>query len=225
MEGIHLAPANEGCASGPRGVSSVDLRRLCPLLVFALLIWLVLAAASNAAAAQASPFRGNAACNLLDYASTVAPEVLNGQPGSLLQGPGYCQIGRCWAQVTDPNDPEQTICHYARGALLDVKIHATAGQARKAVRRDIARGYKREKLAGSDLAGFIVSSEGAAVVMAVDNTAVLFSFGASSDDDPNPTWTGASQLIHAAARDIAKGLGRSGCPEVPRRCPGSVTSP
>ena len=86
--------------------------------------------------------------------------MLNGQPGSLVAGPGYCQIGTCWQQITDPENPEQTICAYARGALLDVKTHATAKQARKAVRRELAHGYRRERLAGPDLAGFIDSSKG-----------------------------------------------------------------
>ena len=68
---------------GPKAVSSVDLRRLCQLLVLAALTWLALAAAGNAAAARATQFRGNAACNLLDYAG-MAQRCSTGNRGASL---------------------------------------------------------------------------------------------------------------------------------------------
>jgi hypothetical protein len=116
-----------------------------------------------------------------------------------------CVDGVCVEHVTEEG---QTRCHYARGATLTLACERSVKAARAAVSKQLHKGYKRIQV-GADLAGIVYSSKIAAVIMAFHKNVILFNMGASSDDNPNPTWPGVKQDVITGARNLTKYLRRS----------------
>jgi hypothetical protein len=133
-------------------------------------------------------------------------------------GPNGWSIGQCWVEAKDPEDPNQTICHYARGASVVLVRQATARQARSFVGREIHRGYRRLKVVGADLAAIASTVGKGAVILAVGRMVAIFTLGASSDDIPNPTFNDLGLWLKHGAWKIAEGLSRPGCPAHPVAC-------
>lgn len=133
-------------------------------------------------------------------------------------GPNGWSIGQCWIEAKDPEDPNQTICHYARGASLVLVRNATAKQARGFVGRELHRGYRRLKVPVADLAAIASNAGAGAVILAVGRMVATFTLGASSDDNPNPTFNDLGIWLKHGAKKIAEGLSRPGCPRRPSAC-------
>ena len=156
---------------------------------------LILAALALASSPQTAHARGSP-CLLLHQTKTADAAIPRGQINVMFS---TCDLGHCLQEYTDASG--QTRCAYAHGATTTDRC----GDARAVVRRDLRRGYHSINV-GADLAGIRSSPEITAISMAVGRTFVSFSMGASSDDNPHPTWPAAKQLVIRGARNLAKYL-------------------
>jgi hypothetical protein len=170
--------------------------------------------------AHASGGLGASACNLLTDAG--APELVGGDagyPASTQSVLNACFVRACWQTYTDPDTGAQK-CHDGRAATLTLGRTKTLKQALSFVHRGLQQGYRTVKVKGADLAGYVGSSKGGGLLMAVGRTTVLFGLGDYSDNDPNPQWGyDPRQLMLPEARRIARDLHRPGCPSHPGKCP------
>jgi hypothetical protein len=199
-------------------MSSARLRRVAVSPVAALLVSLPLAAGTGAQAVRGASLSA-AACQLVG-GTLVFVETAPGTAAPKPIGNG-CILGECWQRVSDPNNPEQQICHYARAALITLGRKATAKQARAVVLRQIRRGLRRVNV-GADVAGIGPISRpmetGTVVEMAVGRTVALFTLGASSDDDPSPAFPNVEQLAVRYSKQSIVFYLRRGCPAKVARC-------
>ena len=190
---------------------------LCIAAAVTVLFWAVPSIASAESGAQASGSLTDSACNLLGYAGALGL-VSGGQPGSLQTVVDGCAAISCWETYTDPDTGSER-CHYGRGATLALGHARSAKRADKLIRRSIGTGYRPVKV-GADLAGIVVGPKGGGVVLAVGRSTALFALGATSDDNPDPTWGyDATGVLKGAARRIVRGLKRPGCPVDAGKCP------
>ena len=195
----------------------VRLPRFAALLIGALLASLALVPAANSAPRAHASSLGGAACNLLSH-SQVSLVVFQSPPYTVQPfGPNGCQEGQCWQHITDPNNPEQTICHYARGAFIVLARHPTQKSAMKVVRGYLRKGLRRINL-GADLAGYASGANTGLVVLSVGRTVATFTLGASSDDDPNPTFDNLYDPLTTGAAGVAQALHHRGCPQHAPAC-------
>jgi hypothetical protein len=186
----------------------------------ALLAALAPSLASGAGTAPPNSNLGKSACNLLTYAGTLTV-VGQGHPVQVQSFLNACVVASCWQTYADPDTGAQK-CHYGLGATLTLSRAKTTASALKFVHREIGKGYRRVKVKGADLAGIVSNPKGAGIVMAVGRTTALFALGATSDDNPNPIFSeDPTHITIAIVRDIAKELGRPGCPVHPGKCPSS----
>jgi hypothetical protein len=197
---------------------SQGIRRRRTIFLTGLIACLLLALLDGAGTASASAGLQGAADNLLG--DTAVAEVVFQHPPYTGEpfGPNGWSIGQCWIETKDPNDPNQTICHYGRGASVVLVRQATAKQARSFVGREIHRGYRRLRIAKGVLAGIASTSGEGAAILAVGRTVAIFTLGASSDDMPNPSFNDLELWLKHGAKKIAQGLSRPGCPAHPVAC-------
>ena len=175
-------------------------------------------APSLATGAGTPSLLSQSACNLLGHSGVSDLVGAGGHPTSVTEFANACFMVSCWGTSVDANGEEK--CDYGRGATLALVRQKSETRALKVIRRDIRRGYPKVKIKGADLAGIASDAKGAGIVMAVGRTAAFFSLGASSDTNPSPTWgSDPAPDAKGIARDIARGLGRPGCPAHPGKCP------
>jgi len=158
-------------------------------------VGLVVTAAGTAHATSTA----NKACALLIASKT--PGVPENAPDEEILN--ACTHGKCLTHYTDSDG--QTRCAYSLGAFLKLQCASTARQARAFVHGQLRKGYRRVNV-GADIAGITSSSEGAGVVLAVRRAIVLFTEGASSDDNPHPVFAGARQHVIKGAQNLVPGL-------------------
>jgi hypothetical protein len=89
--------------------------------------------------------------------------------------------------------------------FLKLQCARTARAARAFVHGQLRNGYRRVNV-GADIAGIVSSSEGAGVVLAVRQAIVVFTEGASSDDNPHPVFPGARQHVIKGVQNLVPGL-------------------
>jgi hypothetical protein len=114
-----------------------------------------------------------------------------------------CTHGKCLTHYTDSDGQKR--CAYALGAFLKLQCASTARAARAFVHGQLRKGYRRVSV-GADIAGIVSSSQGAGVILAVRQAIVVFTEGASSDDNPHPVFPGARQHVIQGARSLVPGL-------------------
>lgn len=185
------------CAVAVRG--STGRRRPIVSLVALLLAAGVLAFGTEAGTAHA--VAGPNPCTLLIVSGT--PGVPPGPDEPILNS---CVDGHCFSKYTDSSG--QTKCAYARGAFVKVQCAGTARQARAFVGTQLRRGYRRVKV-GADIAGIVASPKGAGVVLAVGRAIVLFTEGASSDENQHPVFPGVRRDVIKGARKMTPVLRNS----------------
>jgi hypothetical protein len=150
------------------------------------------------ASVPASVHAADSPCLLLHQTKTADIAIPRGSINEMFS---TCQLGYCLQHYTDADGQKK--CALAHGATTTFKC----GKARAMVRRELRRGYRRINV-GADLAGIASNAGGTAVLMAVGRTFVAFTMGASSDDNPRPTWPAAKQFVIRGARNLAKYLHR-----------------
>jgi hypothetical protein len=183
--------------------------------------WLASSAALGSSRAPGAEFRardalGTSACQLLVEPITAKTWVGSGHRVFKLQPPKSCSLGSCWQKVENPNTGGMS-CAYGRGAILSLDIESTAVIAKNRVRRALRKGY--QTLSGpADIAGITSDSSGAGVILAVDRTVALLTYGANSETSPHPAAPGARAYAEDKAAQIALHLRDEGCPRRPRAC-------
>jgi hypothetical protein len=181
-------------------VGSVGLKRSVSWSIAVLLVSGGLALATAAGTAHTTSL-ANKACTLLIASKT---------PGVPERGPdeeilNSCTHGVCLTHYTDTSGQKR--CAYSLSAFVKLQCAGTVGEARAFVHRQLRKGYRRVNV-GADIAGIVSSSQGAGVVLAVGRAIVLFTEGASSDDNPHPTFPGARRHVIRGARNFIPGLRR-----------------
>jgi hypothetical protein len=179
----------------------VALRRSVSLSIAGLLVSAGLALCTAVGTAHATSL-GNKACALLIASKTpgipeTAPdeEILNS-----------CTHGKCMSHYTDSSGQKR--CAYSLSAFVKLQCAGTATQARSFVQRQLRKGYRRVNV-GADIAGIVASSQAAGVVLAVGRAIVLFTEGASSDENPHPVFAGARRHVSKGARNLVPDLRRA----------------
>jgi hypothetical protein len=127
-----------------------------------------------------------------------------------------CSLSSCWQEVRNPSTGGKS-CAYRRGAILSLDVEATPVIAENRVRLAVRKGYEPLNIP-ADVAGITSDQSGTGIILAVDRTVALLTYGAQSDTTAHPVARLARFKAEDKAEHIALRLRNEGCPQRPVSC-------
>jgi hypothetical protein len=184
----------------------------------------VLVACSAQSAASPASARANdtsAACLLVHFAqsqSGIPIEAGHKVPVVITKAYDSCYNVACWTWFKNPANGSKE-CKYGRLATVVVDRAASKKLASSFVSQYLHKGFQPVKT-GADVAGIVVSSIGASVLLAVGRVKITYTLSANvGQGESNPGWPGDKQDAVKGAREIVRILRRRPqCPVDPDKC-------